>query len=158
MSFSSLLGLAAWAALCLATAAIGAWLTSVGLHNWYPLIRRPTWTPPSRVFRPVWSALFLAMAVAAWLVWNRWDLPGAGLALLLFLVQLALNCAWSLLFFSLESPGAAMLESLLLWTAIAGTIAAFWRVSALAAALMVPYLAWVTFVAALNVSIWRLNR
>jgi tryptophan-rich sensory protein len=98
------------------------------------------------------------MAVAAWLVWLRWEMPGAGLALLLFLAQLGLNCLWSLLFFSLESPGPAVAEILVLWCAIAATIAAFWPVSRVAAALMVPYLAWVGFAAALNVAIWRLNR
>jgi tryptophan-rich sensory protein len=105
----------------------------------------------------VWSALYLLMAVAAWLVWRRAGLRTAGRALGLFSVQLILNVAWSGVFFGLRSPAAALVEIVLLWVAIAATIAAFSRTSSVASWIMVPYLAWVTFAGALNLAIWRLN-
>jgi tryptophan-rich sensory protein len=97
------------------------------------------------------------MAVAAWLVWRQKGLAGTGGPLTLFGVQLALNTLWSCLFFGLNSPGLAFAEILLLWATIAATMVTFWRRSVLAGVLFVPYLAWVTFAAVLNFTIWRLN-
>lgn len=145
------------ATLCLSVAAIGSWLTATGVRDWYPSLNKPSWTPPNWLFGPVWTLLYLMMAVAAWLVWDRVGLFEARVPLGLFLIQLALNAVWSGLFFALQSPGLAFAEILLLWVAILATILSFSRVSRLAAGLLVPYLLWVTFAAALNRMIWVMN-
>ncbi len=105
----------------------------------------------------MWTVLYLLMAVAAWLVWDRVGVLRAPLVWIPFVAQLILNAAWSGLFFGLREPFWALAEIWLLWAAIAATIAAFQRRSRLAAWLLAPYLAWVTFAAALNFAIWRLN-
>jgi tryptophan-rich sensory protein len=145
-------------AVCLGTGALGAWLTADGVRDWYPGLNKPAWTPPDWVFGPVWTLLYLLMAVAAWLVWLRADARAARPALGLFLGQLVLNAGWSGLFFALHSPGLAFAEILVLWPAIAATLVSFARVSRLAAGLLVPYLLWVTYAAALNGAIWVMNR
>jgi len=109
------------------------------------------------LFGPVWSVLYLAMAVAGWMVWRREGFSGAAAPLAVFGVQLALNVLWSGVFFGLRLPGVAFVEILALWAAILATILLFRRVSTPAALLLVPYLAWVTFAAVLNFEIWRLN-
>jgi tryptophan-rich sensory protein len=109
------------------------------------------------VFAPVWSALYLLMGVAAWLVWRRGGFAGAPVALGLFVFQLALNALWSYLFFGAHQPGFAFAEIVLLWLVILATMIGFWRITAAAGALMLPYLCWVSFAAALNFAIWRLN-
>jgi tryptophan-rich sensory protein len=105
----------------------------------------------------VWTALYAMMAVAAWRVWRRGGLAAQRRPLALFLGQLALNAAWTPLFFGLHRPGLAFAEMLLLWLAIAATLAAFRRVNRAAAWLLAPYLAWVSFAAVLNFTLWRLN-
>ena len=105
----------------------------------------------------MWSALYTLMGVAAWLVWRRGGFAAQGRPLGAFLAQLALNALWTPLFFGLHQPGVAFAEILLLWLAIAWTIALFWRVQRAAAWLLVPYLAWVGFAAVLNGTLWRLN-
>lgn len=103
----------------------------------------------------MWSVLYLSMAVAAWLVWRQGN---AFTPMTLFATQLALNATWSWLFFGLHSPGAAFINIVLLWAAIAATTIAFWHRLLVAGLLFVPYLAWVSFAAVLNFGIWRLNR
>lgn len=151
------LGFLAWLSLCIATSAVGA-LASVNAPAFYAALARPSWAPPGWLFGPVWSVLFLAMAVAVWQVWR---LPVASrartLALRLFVVQLVANALWSWLFFGWRLGGLAFAEVLLLWLLIAGTLAAFWRVKPRAAVLLLPYLAWVSFAAALNLTLWRMN-
>ena len=154
MKWMTLLGLLL---LVFAVAGIGGWLTSLGMPEWYASLRKPGWQPPSWLFGPVWTALYVAMAVAAWLVWREAGIEGAGAALALWGVQLLLNLAWSGLFFALRSPGWALVEIAVLWLAILATTVLFFRHSAWAGALMVPYLAWVTFASALNTAIVRLN-
>ncbi|MGK7312267.1 MAG: TspO/MBR family protein [Candidatus Longimicrobiales bacterium M2_2A_002] len=149
--------LAAFLAACFAVAAIGGWLTSLGMPEWYMTLRKPTWNPPSWLFGPVWTTLYVAMAVAAWLVWKQAGFDGATAALSLFFVQLALNLAWSGIFFALRSPGWALVEIVALWVAIVVTTILFFRHSAWAGALMVPYLLWVSFASVLNAAIVRLN-
>jgi len=149
--------LAVFILVCFGAGAVGSWFTTPALDGWYADLRKPAWNPPNWIFAPVWSALYLLMAVAAWLVWRRAGLRTAGRALGLFSVQLILNVAWSGVFFGLRSPAAALVEIVLLWVAIAATIAAFSRASSVASWIMVPYLAWVTFAGALNLAIWRLN-
>ena len=138
-------------------AAIGGTATSRAVRDWYPTLVKPAWNPPAWLFGPVWTVLYLAMAVAAWLVWRRAGWAGARLALTLFMVQLTLNAAWSIIFFGLRNPGAAVVEVMVLWAAILGTLVLFWQVSVPAGILFIPYLTWVSFAAVLNFSIWRLN-
>lgn len=142
---------------CLGTAALGAAWTNLSVTTWYSELQKPSWNPPNWVFGPVWTCLYVTMAVAAWLVWREKGFRGGRFHLLLFAVQLALNAAWSALFFGWRNPGLAFAEIVLLWIAILATVMAFGRVSTWAAALLVPYLAWVSFAAALNWTIWRMN-
>lgn len=146
--------LIAWLMVSFAAAAMGG-LFMPG--EWYASLKKPSWNPPGWVFGPVWTALYTMMAVAAWLVWQRGGFAAQRRPLTLFLVQLALNAVWTPLFFGLHWPGAAFAEITLLWLAIAATIAAFRPVSRAAAWLLVPYLAWVSFAAGLNFTLWRLN-
>ena len=148
------LALAGWLLLCFAAASPGAVFMP---GEWYAALNKPAWNPPGWVFGPVWSALYTMMAVAAWLVWRQAGFTAARGPLLAFLAQLALNAAWTPLFFGLHWPGVAFAEIILLWSAIAWTIAAFWRVHRAAAWLLAPYLAWVSFAAVLNATLWRLN-
>ena len=143
--------------ICFAAAGVGGWLTANSVADWYQKIARPSWTPPDWLFGPVWSALYFMMAIAAWLVWRRGTLQRVRWPLGLFAAQLALNVAWSGIFFGLHSPGWAFVEIVVLWTSIAATIVAFWGRSATAALLMLPYWAWTSFAAVLNFAIWRMN-
>jgi translocator protein len=148
------IGLVGWIALCLAVG-FGAGQFAPGA--WYATLERPGWAPPDWVFGPVWTVLYAMMGLAAWTIWKEKGFSGAGWALALFGVQLALNFAWSWLFFGLQNPGLALLEIVALWAAILATLVAFWRLRPLAGWLLVPYLLWVTFAAALNFEFWRLN-
>jgi translocator protein len=143
--------------ICLGTAGAGAAVTAVSVSGWYQTLSKPTWTPPDWVFGPVWTTLYLLMAVAAWLVWRRAGWSTGRAALSLFALQLALNAAWSPLFFRLHSPGIALVDIIMLWVAIAATVWSFRRISALAGSLFVPYLLWVSYAMFLNWAIWRLN-
>jgi len=148
------LGLVAWLALCYGVAAFGAQFSARGF---YSELARPSWSPPGWVFGPVWTLLYTMMAVAAWLVWRRSGFAAASLALGLFLVQLAFNAAWSWIFFGMREIGWGFADIAALWVALLATLVVFWRRDRLAGALLIPYLAWVTFAAALNFTIWRLN-
>ncbi|MBA3589192.1 TspO/MBR family protein [Methylibium sp.] len=150
------LGLLGWIALSFAAAAIGGF-ASVNAGDFYQQLERPPWAPPAWLFGPVWSVLYLMMGVAAWLVWRARGFDGARTALVLFLVQLAANALWTWLFFAWREGGLAFAEILVLWALILGTVLAFWRVRPLAGALLLPYLAWVSFASALNFSLWQLN-
>lgn len=153
----SAIGLVVFLAICLLTAQLGSKLTRPSIGNWYADLAKPTWTPPNWLFAPVWTTLYVMMAVAAWLVWRDHGLQTASFAMALFAVQLALNLGWSALFFHLRQPGAAFAEIVLLWLLILLTILAFSKLSNTAAWLMTPYLVWVAFAAALNFAIWRMN-
>lgn len=153
----SLPGLVAWIVICFAAAAVGSWFTAMSLRDWYPALHKPAVTPAAWVFAPVWSALYLMMAVAAWLVWMRRGRQGARRALSIFACQLGFNVAWSVVFFGLRSPLAGLLDIAILWCAILATIVTFMKVNRAAAWLMVPYLLWVSFAVYLNAGIWLLN-
>jgi tryptophan-rich sensory protein len=150
----SFLGLLGWLALCFAAAGLGG-LFPPG--EWYASLQKPSWNPPSSVFGPVWTALYTMMAVAAWLVWRQGGFTVQRRPLAFFLGQLALNAAWSPLFFGLRWPGAACVEIAALWLAIGATLLSFRSASPIAACLLAPYLAWVSFAAVLNFTLWRLN-
>ena len=151
------IALLGFVALCLGAAAIGGWATSISVGGWYQTLVKPEFTPPDRVFAPVWTILYLMMAVAGFRVWRAARFKGGQGALALFGIQLALNMLWSILFFGLQRIGLALLDIVLLWAAIAATCLAFWRIDRLAGVLFLPYLAWVSYAAVLNAAIWGLN-
>ena len=139
-------------------AAVAAFGGRFGPGAWYAQLVKPSWTPPGWLFGPVWTVLYILMAVAAWLVWKAEDFASVRVPLLFYAVQLVLNALWSLAFFGLHRIGLAFIDIIALWAAILATVILFRRVSAAAAVMMLPYLAWVTFAAFLNYSLWRLNR
>ena len=153
-----IIGLMIWLAVVFAAAGIGSIFTRKGLSQWYAALKKPSFNPPAWLFGPVWTMLYILMAVAAWLVWRDKGLHAAAAPLALFAAQLALNAAWPAIFFGLKLPGAAFVELVILWCAILATAVAFARVSPVAGALMAPYELWVSFAAILNFTIWRLNR
>lgn len=144
-------------ATCLAAGALGSIATASSVQTWYPGIAKPSWNPPSAVFGPVWTTLFVLMGIAVWLVWRTPDGIDRRRGLQLFAVQLVLNTTWSFVFFGLRTPGLAAVEIVVLWIAIVATIVVFARVHRGAAALLLPYILWVSFAAVLNFTIWRLN-
>ena len=148
------LGLAGWLALSLLVAVSGM---AFQPGAWYAALDKPPWTPPDWLFPPAWTLLYTLMAIAAWQVWLRAGLAGARLALGLYLLQLAFNAAWSWLVFGLHRLDLGLVDVVLMWLAIAATLVAFWRIHRMAALLLAPYLVWVTYAAALNHALWRLN-
>ena len=149
-------GLFAWLAMVVVTAGIGS-AASIQAGSFYAQLARPDWAPPPEVFGPVWSLLYALMGLAAWLVWRVDGWGRARVPLALFLVQLVLNALWSWLFFAWHLGAAAFVDITVLWVLVAATLVAFWRVRPLAGGLLVPYLLWVGFAAALNWSVWQLN-
>lgn len=150
----SVLGLVVWLVLSFSAAALGGFFMP---GDWYASLKKPSWNPPGWIFGPVWSALYTMMGVAAWMVWKRGCFAAQRWPLTAFLFQLALNALWSPLFFGLREPGWAFAEIILLWLAISWTISEFWRTHRVAAGLLIPYLAWVSFATVLNGTLWRLN-
>jgi translocator protein len=144
----SALALVAFLVLCFGAAWIGLQLEP---GAWYQELQKPSWNPPA------WGLLYLMMAVAGWLVWRERGRKAVRLALAFFVLQLALNAAWSWLFFGLNRPDLAFVEIVVLWLAILATAARFWRVRRAAGVLLLPYLAWVGFAGVLNLVLWRMN-
>lgn len=142
---------------CFAAAAVGAGATRLSVRTWYPALHRPAWAPPNWIFTPVWTTLYLMMALSAWLIWRDSPWTAARPALVLFTAQLILSALWSVLFFGLQRPGPAFAEILLLFTMIVATTVAFLPLSFLAAWLLLPYAVWVAVAAYLNFRIWQLN-
>lgn len=142
---------------------IGSFFTTPSISMWYAGIIKPALNPPSWIFGPVWTTLFVLMGISAWLVWKRLDSRfhendrNIKIALGIFIGQLVLNTLWSIIFFGLHSPGGALIEIVFLWLAILTTIIAFAKISKPAAWLLVPYILWVSFAGYLNYSIWQLN-
>lgn len=150
------LGLLGWLAATFIAAAVGA-AASAQAGPFYAQLARPGWAPPGWLFGPVWTALYVLMGIAAWLVWRVGGFRAARSALSLFVVQLAVNALWSWLFFGMHRGALAFADIVLLWVLIVATLRAFWRIRPLGGALLVPYLLWVSFAAVLNYSIWQLN-
>jgi len=144
-------------AACYGAAALGNAFSGGLRGGWYDALRKPAFHPPGWLFGPVWTVLYACMGIAAWLVWRRRGLRRAALPLLLFAAQLALNAAWTPLFFGLRSPALAFADIAALWVMIVLTTAWFFPISRPAGWLMAPYLAWTTFAAVLNLALWRLN-
>ena len=151
------LSLALWIIGCLAVGSLGGRWTGPEISGWYRTLTKPSFNPPSWVFGPVWTTLYILMAIATWLVAESPDSPLRTLGLTLFVSQLALNLAWSWIFFRKHALGPAAIEVAVLWCAIGATTILFIPVSTAAAWLMAPYWGWVTFASILNTAIWRLN-
>lgn len=150
------LGLLGWLVLTFAAAGIGG-VASSEAGAFYGQLARPSWAPPGWLFAPVWTVLYVLMGTAAWLVWRSHGFKEAGTALALFVIQLAANALWTWVFFVWHEGALAFVEIVVLWCLIAATIASFRRFSNVAAALLLPYFAWVTFATALAFATWRLN-
>ncbi len=150
-----IIGAVVWLAITFGAAFLGARYMP---DEWYKQIRKPTWNPPNKIFAPVWSVLYLLMAIAAWLVWKRYGVTDAIVPLALFILQLLLNAAWTWLFFGKHQLGTALIDIVVLWLVILIVIILFWGSEPLAGILLVPYLLWVSFATFLNYAIWRLNR
>lgn len=145
--------------LCLLAGFVGSIFTTPKIDGWYAGIHKPSFTPPGWLFGPVWTLLYVLMGIALYLVWRKGlAAKGVKIAIAVFLVQLALNALWSFAFFGAESPLAGLVVVVALWAMIAASIAAFAPVSRAAAALLVPYILWVSFATILNASIYFLNR
>jgi benzodiazapine receptor len=151
-----IIGLLGWLLLSFAAAAIGA-VASAEAGAFYEQLVRPSWAPPGWLFAPVWTVLYVLMAVAAWLVWRVNGFKEGRAALALFIVQLGANALWTWVFFVWHQGALAFAEIVLLWCLIVATAVSFRRLNALAATLLLPYLAWVTFASALTFYTWRLN-
>lgn len=144
--------------LCEAVGLMAGWATQTSVLTWYPTLAKPIFTPPDWVFGPVWVSLYALMGIAAFLVWERSTEDRAGqVALVLFVIQLVLNGAWSFAFFGAQSPGLGLVVILVLWGVLAWTVERFFRVRRVAGWLLVPYLLWLTYAVALNFGIWILN-
>jgi tryptophan-rich sensory protein len=154
MDMASIVALAGFVAACFLAALTGVWFPP---GPWYERLKKPWWRPPNWLFAPVWTVLYVMMAIAGWLIWRQVGFAGAGLTLAAYLLQLALNAAWTPLFFGLRRPDLGFFNIVLLWLSIVATIVLFAPISVAAALLLVPYLAWVMFAGALNFALWRLN-
>jgi benzodiazapine receptor len=136
---------------------IGGAVTRMSVHDWYQELNKPLFTPPDWLFAPVWIALYFSIGVSGWRVWWREKHYNRRGAMTVFGVQLALNLAWSLIFFGAKSIGWAAIELMVLWTAIVINLRLFWKIDRLADSLLIPYLFWTSFALALNISIYMLN-
>ncbi len=145
---------------CLAVGYLSGIVTRSSIETWYPTLIKPSFNPPNWIFAPVWSLLYIMMGWAAALVWNEIESKQEEVksALILFVIQLALNSLWSFLFFGLKNPMLAGIEIILLWLLIYETFIKFNKISKFAGYLFIPYLFWVSFAGILNASIWWLNR
>jgi benzodiazapine receptor len=146
--------------ICLAVGYSASMVTKPSVAEWYPTIKKPFFNPPNWVFMPVWTLLYILMAVAAGLVWDKIKEQNADVkkALGFFVIQLTLNAIWSYLFFGLKNPMLALIEIALLWLMIYETYLKFIKINKTAGYLLIPYMAWVGFAAILNASIWWLNK
>jgi tryptophan-rich sensory protein len=149
-------GLAVFVAINVAVSALGGWATAGSVGTWYQALAKPAFNPPDWIFAPVWSALYVMIAIAGWRAWRRGG-GEARLALTVYAVQLALNLSWSFVFFGARLVGPALAVIAALLAAIVANAFLFWRLDRAAGALLVPYAAWVSFAAALNAALWRLN-
>ena len=162
-------GLAVFIAINVAVSALGGWATAASVGTWYQTLAKPAFNPPNWIFAPVWSALYLMIAIAGWRVWRRGDGEASGgveasgamrevrLALIVYAVQIALNLSWSFVFFGARLIGPALAVIAALLAAILANAFLFWRIDRAAGALLVPYAAWVAFATLLNAALWRLN-
>jgi len=150
-------GLAVFIALNAAVSALGGWATAGSVGTWYVTLAKPAFNPPNWIFAPVWTALYLMIAVAGWRAWRRGSGQEARLALTAYAVQLVLNLSWSFVFFGARMIGPALAVIVAILAAILANAFLFWRIDRAAGALLLPYAAWVSFATLLNAALWRLN-
>jgi translocator protein len=144
---------------CFAAGGIGSIFTSKSVSTWYPALKKPKYTPPGKVFGPIWTTLYLLMGISVFLVWQKGlAIDGVLLAFVLFWAQLVLNALWSFVFFGLKSKGGGVITIIILWLLIMATIVTSFRVSWLAGAILIPYIIWVSIASYLNIGIWWLNK
>lgn len=152
-----ILGLVAFLALCLVASGVGGAITATSVGGWYPTLHKPAFNPPDWVFAPVWTTLYVLMAVAGWRVWRRVGHRLNEAALKVFALQLGLNLAWSFIFFGLQQIALALVEIGFLLLSIIATAILFWRADRVAGLLFLPYIFWVALATVLNASLWLLN-
>ncbi|MDE2001083.1 MAG: tryptophan-rich sensory protein [Patescibacteria group bacterium] len=160
MTTKNIFRLIAAVAVCELAGALGVLATTPAIPGWYAGLVKPALNPPSWVFGPVWTTLYLLMGIALWMIWEKWDVDAQlrTNALMVFAAQLVLNACWSFIFFGAQLTGAAFLELFALWYLISATIVSFAKISRKAAWLLLPYFLWVSFALYLNGAIWLLNR
>ncbi|WP_372370063.1 TspO/MBR family protein [Candidatus Uabimicrobium sp. HlEnr_7] len=142
---------------CFTAAFIGSVVTRVSVKTWYQTLKKPAWNPPDWIFAPVWSTLFLLMAISIWLIWLKREEHKIEKQITLFSIQLITNILWSTLFFGMQNPDLAFVGIIVLIIAIIATMVAFLEINKTAGYLMIPYILWVIFAAFLNVTICWLN-
>jgi len=150
------LAFVAWLGASLLAGLIGS-VATLQAGAFYSQLVRPGWAPPAELFAPVWTGLYALMGVSAWLVWSVAGFRPARVELRLFIVQLGVNALWSWLFFAWRLGAVSFSEICLLIALVSVTLVLFWRKRPLAGALLIPYLLWLVYAAALNYSVWRLN-
>lgn len=153
---TQMLGLLGWLVISFGAAALGSF-ASGNAGAFYRELVRPEWAPPAWLFAPTWSVLYFLMGIAAWLVWRERGFRESSAALSLFLTQLVASALWPWFFFVWRFGALAFVEMIILTALIVCTVVAFWRVRAVAGALLIPYLAWVAFASALTYSVWKGN-
>lgn len=136
---------------------IGSAFTTSAIPNWYENLNKPAFTPPGWLFGPAWTILYILMGISFYIAWSKTNFEGYKPALALFLVQLALNAAWSVIFFGLKQPLYALLEIIVLWFAILFILIRFYKIDKTAGLILIPYFAWTSFAALLNLFIVKLN-
>jgi tryptophan-rich sensory protein len=142
-----------------AAAGIGSLFTFKAIPNWYAGLKKPPFTPPNWAFGPIWTILYILMAISVFLVWQKGiSTNGVLLAFILFWVQLAFNALWSIIFFGIKSKGGGVMTIIMLWLLILATIITSFRVSEWAGILLIPYIVWVSIASYLNIGVWVLNK
>jgi len=142
-----------------AAAGIGSLFTFKAIPTWYAGLKKPPYTPPNWAFGPVWTTLYILMAISVFLIWQKGlAMDGVLLAFTLFWIQLALNALWSIIFFGMRAKGGGVITIIVLWFLILATIITSFRVSEWAGALLIPYLLWVSIATYLNIGVWLLNK
>jgi translocator protein len=152
--------LAFFLVLTLGAGVLGAWFSpgfSAPAAHWYATLVKPNWVLPQNWFPPIWIVLYVLMAIAAWIIWRERYHRGRAAAITAYCIQLLLNSVWTPVFFGLKNIDAGLFEIVALWLAVGWTMREFARVKAAAALILVPYFLWITFVAAINLAVWKLN-
>lgn len=157
MTSNSILKLVVSLALPLMVGALAGIATAKAIPTWYATLNRPSFNPPNWLFGPVWTTLYILMGISLYLVWSQPPGKDRNMAIVAFIIQLALNFGWSFIFFYYKNLGLALVEIVVMWICIAAMIGVFYRVKPLAAYLNIPYLMWVTFATVLNAAYFRLN-
>jgi tryptophan-rich sensory protein len=152
--------LALFLVVALGVGALGALFSprfSASAAEWYAALVKPGWLPPQKWFVPVWTALYVLMAIAGWIIWRERYHRGRAAAITAFCIQLVLNALWAPMFFGMKNIDAGLFDIVALWLAVGWTMREFARVAPGAALIFVPYFLWVTFAAAINLAVWKLN-